>query len=306
MLGQSSAEIDWRLTIIAAFSFLTHFGVVGSIYSDWLDPLIDDGPTIAGLVDALKIVPAPTDLPAPTAQGTVLASTAPSQLRGGASAPAAGRAAARASSGGDHARLLAEAAARELAIISALGGSGAATNSLRDGQAVSQLLDGVAADREGITSGQTSGLHLGGSGGDTIVPGRRGGLPDVGGTTAGLPAGAGPGAATKGPTGTTITEKHSVTGNVPHADQTVAGLKASYRRCYMRGLETIPDAEGSVELRVRIGPNGEVASVTTSGGARLGSQIVSCLVKHTAAAHFDAPQADSGTVVIPITFALQR
>ena len=97
-----------------------------------------------------------------------------------------------------------------------------------------------------------------------------------------------------------------MTGEVPHADQTVAGLKASYRRCYMRGLETMPDAEGSVELRVKIGSNGEVASVTASGGARLGSAIVSCLVNRTSEAHFDAPKAASGTVVIPITFALQR
>ena len=66
LLGRSSADIDWRLTMIAAFSFLAHFGVVGSILPDWLDPLIDDGPTIEGLVDALRIVPAPApSLPAP-------------------------------------------------------------------------------------------------------------------------------------------------------------------------------------------------------------------------------------------------
>ena len=72
------------------------------------------------------------------------------------------------------------------------------------------------------------------------------------------------------------------------------------------GLETMPDAEGSVELRVKIGLNGEGTSVTASGGARLGSAIVSCLVNRTSEAHFDAPKAASGTVVIPITFALQR
>ena len=30
------------MTIIAAFSFLFHFGMVGAIYSDWMDPVVDD------------------------------------------------------------------------------------------------------------------------------------------------------------------------------------------------------------------------------------------------------------------------
>jgi len=307
MLGRSSAEIDWRLTMIAAFSFLVHFGVVGSIYSDWLDPLIDDGPTIEGLVDALRIVPAPAPpLPAPLPESTVMISAAPSQPHDGPPGPATGRPTARANAGGDHARLVAEAAAREMAIISALGGTGTANNSLRNGQAVSELLDGMAADRQGIASGHAPGLHLGGPGTEVIAPGRRTGLLDVGDTAAGVPTGAGPGSTVKPPSSTTVIELPLVTGEVPHADQTVAGLKASYRRCYMRGLETMPDAEGSVELRVKIASNGEVASVTASGGARLGSAIVSCLVSRTSEAHFDAPKAGSGTVVIPITFALQR
>ena len=238
LLGRPASEIDWRLTIIAALSFLAHFGVVGSIYSDWLDPLVDDGPTIEGLVDALKIVPAPFDrAPTPTAEGKVVVSTAPREQHGGPAPPSAVRATASPGSGSDHARLLAEAASRELAIISALGGSGNANNALRDGQAVSQLLDGVAADRLGVTSGHASGLRLGGSDGDLVAPGLHGGLLDVGRTTAGVPTGVGPGTTVKPPNGTTVIDDNLVTtGNVPNADHTVAGLKASYRRCYMRGL----------------------------------------------------------------------
>ena len=36
-----ASDIDWTTTIIAAFSFLFHFGAVGSIYSDWMDPIVD-------------------------------------------------------------------------------------------------------------------------------------------------------------------------------------------------------------------------------------------------------------------------
>jgi hypothetical protein len=307
LLGR--AEIDWRLTSIAAFSFLVHFGVVGSIYSDWLDPLIDDGPTIEGLVEALKITPAPAPepTPSPTATASVFVSTVPTQPHGGTSSPAPGRPTATSSGGGDRARLLAQAAAREMAIISALGGSGHATSSLRDGQATTQLLDDVAAGREGIVTGRAPGLHLGAAGGDTILPGQRSGLQDIGGTTAGVPTGPGSGTTVKPPSGTArVDPLLPRVGNVPRADQTVAGLKASYRRCYMRGLESTPDAEGSVQLSVKIASNGEVAGVTTSGGDRLGGEIVACLVRRTTEAHFDPPQSSSATVVIPITFALQR
>src|SRR3954453_18560575 len=42
-----ASDIDWTTTIIAAFSFLFHFGAVGSIYSDWMDPVIDDEVDVA-------------------------------------------------------------------------------------------------------------------------------------------------------------------------------------------------------------------------------------------------------------------
>src|SRR5688572_10700097 len=45
--------------MIAALSFLVHFLALGSIYSDWLDPVIDDEVSVANLVDSLKSLPAP-------------------------------------------------------------------------------------------------------------------------------------------------------------------------------------------------------------------------------------------------------
>ncbi|MGH7268924.1 MAG: AgmX/PglI C-terminal domain-containing protein, partial [Polyangiaceae bacterium] len=40
--GGLAAQIDWSLTIIAAFSFLLHFGLVGAMYSDWMDQVVND------------------------------------------------------------------------------------------------------------------------------------------------------------------------------------------------------------------------------------------------------------------------
>src|SRR5262249_28722903 len=52
--GGLSSQIDWTSTIIAAFSFLFHFGMVWAIYSDWMDPVVDDEVNIAGLIDSVK------------------------------------------------------------------------------------------------------------------------------------------------------------------------------------------------------------------------------------------------------------
>jgi hypothetical protein len=57
--GGIASTIDWTLTIIAAFSFLLHFGLVGAMYSDWMDPVVGDDFNVAGLVDLMKNIPAP-------------------------------------------------------------------------------------------------------------------------------------------------------------------------------------------------------------------------------------------------------
>src|SRR5690349_3336317 len=59
---RGASAIDWNTTIIAALSFLCHFMALGAIYSDWLDPVIDDEVNVAGLIDSLKSLPPPQAL----------------------------------------------------------------------------------------------------------------------------------------------------------------------------------------------------------------------------------------------------
>src|SRR3954463_12922317 len=56
---RGASSIDWNTTIIAALSFLFHFLLLGSIYSDWLDPVVDDEVSVAGVIDSLKSLPPP-------------------------------------------------------------------------------------------------------------------------------------------------------------------------------------------------------------------------------------------------------
>jgi hypothetical protein len=62
--GGLASQIDWNLTIIAAFSFLLHFGLIGAMYSDWMDPVVNDDLTAGGLIDMMKAIPpAPVEAP---------------------------------------------------------------------------------------------------------------------------------------------------------------------------------------------------------------------------------------------------
>src|SRR5205085_4795718 len=73
--GGIASQIDWSLTIIAAFSFLLHFGIVGAMYSDWMDPVVGDDYNVAGLVDLMKNIPPPpaTETPTEATTGTATA-----------------------------------------------------------------------------------------------------------------------------------------------------------------------------------------------------------------------------------------
>jgi len=57
--GGLASQIDWNLTIIAAFSFMLHFGLIGAMYSDWMDPIVNEDMAIQGLIDLAKNVPPP-------------------------------------------------------------------------------------------------------------------------------------------------------------------------------------------------------------------------------------------------------
>src|SRR5689334_11837487 len=71
--GGLASQIDWSLTIVAAFSFLLHFGIVGAMYSDWMDPVVGDDLNISGLVDMMKNIPPPPVQEAPVEATTATA-----------------------------------------------------------------------------------------------------------------------------------------------------------------------------------------------------------------------------------------
>src|SRR5882672_11287316 len=89
--GGLSSQIDWTMTIIAAFSFLFHFGMVGAVYSDWMDPVVDDELSIAGLIDSVKSLPPPPPVETAEATSATATSTAAAEAAPKAAGAGAGK-----------------------------------------------------------------------------------------------------------------------------------------------------------------------------------------------------------------------
>jgi TonB family protein len=308
--GGLSSQIDWTMTIIAAFSFLFHFGMVGAIYSDWMDPIVDDELNIAGLIDTVKSLPPPPPVETPTEttdKSTEKSATADAPKAAAPSGAAPGKKGSM--STGERARLSAQLDQLEMATLGALNSAGPATAGvLKGGDVPTGALDAAAQSGAGVSVGGATGLNLGGGGGGVLRPGMAGGgLGAIGQTTAGTPGGAGTGAVVSGPKGNATPGSAEVRGgSVSNADRVVAGMRAGFRACYNRGLASNPDLQGSVRVTAKIGPNGEVLSATPAATGSLGDEVVNCVVRRVQSATFSPPEGGGATIVIPVTFALQK
>lgn len=309
-----ASDIDWTTTIIAAFSFLFHFGAVGSIYSDWMDPIVDDEISVAQLLESVKQLPPPPPVETPKESDTPSASAAATAAaeapKAASGSKGSGKAGPAAKSMGDAraAAIANELAQLDVAMVGALNSRGNATASVLDrGDTPTGLLDAAAAAGAGVGQGGVAGLHLGSSGGGTVRPGTAGGsgLASIGDRGAGTPASAGTAKKVKGPVGNASIGGAAVSGgSVANASSVVARMQAGFRRCYNRGLQEDPNMKGSVRITARIGPNGEVLSVSPSGSGLSGT-VISCVAARVSSAQFAPPEGGGATVVIPVTFVSQ-
>jgi hypothetical protein len=318
---RSGVEIDWTTTIIAAFSFLFHFGLVGSIYSDWMDPVVDDGINIAQLIEAVKQLPPPPPVEQQKetvdTQATATSAVAekeapkPSAAQAGGGSPAKG---GGAGSGGGRvsdsraSQISNELAQLDVAMIGALNSGGQSTDRVLGSSDVPLgLLDQAAASGAGAGKGSIGGLNMGGGSGGAFRPGESGGggLATIGNTGKGegTAAGAGSAKAVKGPVGNASVGGAAVSGgSVANASAVVAGMAAGFRRCYNRGLAEDPTMKGSIRITAKIGPNGEVLSASPSGGGGLSGTVISCVAARVASSQFAPPEGGGATIVIPVSF----
>jgi hypothetical protein len=307
---RGASSIDWNTTIIAALSFLAHFMALGAIYSDWLDPVIDDEVSVAGLIDSLKNLPPPPPVeekPTEKADDNAKPEKAAEPVKAPAAANAPGPKGEKPQmSAKETAALSNELDKIDMAVLAFAGSGPATAGVLKSGEVPTGSLDQAAASAAAVGAGGGD-LNLKGGGG-TIRPGQAGGgLAGIGNTgrTGGTEGGGGV-AKVEGPKGNASVGGANVSGgNVSNAARVVAGMRAGFRNCYQRGLAENPDAAGSIRLTIRVGPGGEVAGVSPSPSGNLPASVISCVVARAQAAQFDQPEGGSAVIAVPVTFVKQ-
>jgi hypothetical protein len=307
---RGASAIDWNSTIIAAFSFLFHFLLLGAIYSDWLDPVVDDEVAVAGLIDSLKNLPPPppveekADVPTEKVDKGETKTEATKAPSGGApKGPAGGgkMSSREAAAVGNQLEQL------EMATLGALSASGPATAGvLKGGEVATGALDQAAASSAGVGAGSGD-LKLGGGGGALRPGAAGGGLEGIGSRGRGAGTeGTGTVAQVKGPSGSANVGGANVSGgSVSNAARVVAGMRAGFRACYQRGLNENPDAQGSIHLTIRVGAGGEVTAVSATPSGNLPASVVSCVQARAKAAQFDPPEGGAAAIQVPVTFVKQ-
>ncbi|MCA9626363.1 MAG: AgmX/PglI C-terminal domain-containing protein [Polyangiaceae bacterium] len=310
---RGATSIDWPTTMIAAFSFLAHLMAIGLIYSDWLDPIIDENVNVQGLIDTVKNLPPPPPLEDPTPEDETPTETKDAKEPEKKTASAGQKAPGKAAGGGNMSAKEAAALSNELEqlemqTLGALAGQGPATAGvLQDGEVTTDALDRAAASGAGVGTSGPGGLSIPGGGGPLRPGASGGGLGSIGATGKAGGEGSGTGGKVKGPTGSAAVGGAAVAGgNVSNASRVVAGMRAGFRACYQRGLAQNPDAQGSIRLSIRVGPGGEVQGVSASSSGNLPGSVVSCVQSRASAAQFSPPEGGSAVISVPVTFVKQN
>jgi hypothetical protein len=304
--GGLASQIDWNLTIIAAFSFMLHFGLIGAMYSDWMDPIVTDDANIQGLIDLAKSVPPPPVEDKPV-EDTTKTPDKPAEVKQQAAA-APGKAAPKGpaapkTSDKQAAALSAKADAMEMSLLASFNGNSAVQGALSRSDIPPVDLSGAAASGAAVSSAGGD-LHLGGGGG-IVQPGRSGGLGGIAGASGtGVGTGAGTGQVIAGPKGDASFGATSSSAPIANAERVVAGLHAKFRLCYNQGLAQDPGMSGAVTMVAHIAPNGEVSGADASGNSGLSDSVVKCISRALRNAQFDSTPSGT-TLQIPVKFVKQ-
>lgn len=308
--GGLEARIDWPLTVLVAMSFLLHFGFVGSMYSDWMDPPVTEG-SVGSLVDMMKSLPAApievADTEAQAPQTTPVPHTnepkAPVNNRPDTT-PSAPRSTRPGSvSDARAASMAAEADRMGMGILMAANGTTATDAALRRSEVPAVNLDDAA--RSTSTVGGPTDLRIGKSGGPL---GRGPSTLEsvVGDTHANGPVTAGTTRPTSGPKLDAQSGPVQPTVPVNGADAVIAGLRPRFRSCYQKGIDVDPNQEGKIVIAAKIGANGTVESASVSSNSGLSASVGACVANAVRNAQFEAPQGGSSTLMVPVTFRKQN
>ena len=290
-------QTDWRLTMIVAVSFLVHFGLVGAMYSDWADPVLDEQITTGGLVDMMKALPpervelppTPVEDTTPRAprEGSPMSETSPRVApRSAASRASTGaHTTAATNERAEEARLAAQASAMHFELVGARVTGTAVDRALRRLDAPAANLEQAAASAQGADH-RTDSLRMA-TGEAPIRPGLAGyPLRSLAAIHERSDNGPGREAPTRGPAATNVIFEPAEW-PVPDAERVIAAMRPGFRVCFSRGLAEDPHMAGRVSLIATIASNGEVSAVDIDNRTGVSEAVTACLARRVRGAHFD-------------------
>jgi hypothetical protein len=304
--------VDWRTTIIAAFAFLGHFMAVGLLYSDWLDPIVDTEMSVRTLVEQVKNLPPPPELEEKKPEDEAKDKEDPKEEKKPEEVKQVQKNKPKEPgektklSTAEVASLSAELDSIDLDILATTNGMTATEDVLAFGDTVSlAAMDRAAASGGGVSSGGPGGLKLS-SGGGAIAIGEAGnGLQDIGSKGKTVEDTSGKSGNIEGPKGKATVGGTNVTGKVQDANSVMSRMTAGFRSCYNRGLASNADIEGRIELRIQVGPAGEVQGVNATVNGNLPAGVVDCIKGRAKGARFQPPEGGAAAVSASYTFVKQ-
>ncbi len=293
------AGTDWRFVIVAAASFLAHFGFAGAVQADFFDPHVDDESELVALVTHSKLRPEiqleeKIEISATKTSGAETkvepTSTGSSKMAGPMTKPTPssdGPALGRSLDGLD------------LKLLGALGKHGPAQSSiLRPGAAPADaVLDELAKTKNGV---ETNGSPLkdGGAAGGPIA----GGKPAFGGGE--TKTGPAPAPSKLNELAMPAPPPHDAQvspaqGAAPKdVNSVIARYRWKFRACYGKELAKNPDAHGTIRVRVEVSAEGDVLSGTTTS-SDFSPSMNACIEAAFRGMHFGADDQKS-VFAVPI------
>lgn len=303
--------VDWSTTLVAGFSFLLHFLAVGMLYSDYLDPVVDTGFDVRTIVEQVKSLPVPPPVEEkPVDQDDKKADKKEEQKADVKEKKTVNKQAAPTEktklSSAEVATLSAELDSIDLDILATNNGMTATADVLSLGDSSSfAAMDRAAQSGVGVSSGGPGGLKLTPAGGAIAIGEAGNGLQDVGSKGKTVEQTSGKTVKVEGPKGKATIGGTNVSGQVADANRVVARMTAGVRACYNRGLAANPDLQGRVELKIQVGPGGEVSSVAATSSGSLTSDVVACIKSRARSLRFNPPEAGQAVVSTSYTFVKQ-
>jgi len=292
-LSTKGRRIDWTLTVIAAFSFLVHFGVIGAMFSDWADPVVASEDNVVKIIDMTHNLPQTAVVEDKETSTSTSPSTNHEKPTTNHDKPTTPM-----SSEARSAALANEAEAMQMSLLMAFGGTSVVENALkRSDVPIGDLSKVERVDSKDHELRLSTNMNPG-----PTVPGLRQ-LGD-----------------TQSHEGTTHERnvdgpkfEFSTTPEQPHGggdidiSSPIARLRPSFRSCYVRkGLDVDPTMEGKLVIDIKIAPNGEVTDVTKVDGSGLSSAVEQCIIERAHNASFSASGGTGTHARVPIIFRQQH